>query len=117
MSELVGPPPLRHPRCHPASEGRPMTASVTTRTTPGWFTADDRRLTDFRAMVETTTDLADYPYADEMRTIVGDGYAGRYVLEQDTVLTERPVGEGPAADVRTSAEHLRALLVRPVLMP
>src|SRR5688500_2420921 len=44
-----------------------MTASVTTRTTPGWFTADDCRLTDFRAIVETTTDLADYPYADEVR--------------------------------------------------
>jgi ectoine hydroxylase-related dioxygenase (phytanoyl-CoA dioxygenase family) len=37
------------------------------RTTPGWFTADDCRLDDFRAVVETTTDLADYPYADEVR--------------------------------------------------
>src|SRR3954449_1824222 len=37
------------------------------RTTPGWFTPDDCRLEDFRAVVETTTDLADYPYADEVR--------------------------------------------------
>ncbi|HEX2072884.1 MAG TPA: phytanoyl-CoA dioxygenase, partial [Geodermatophilus sp.] len=37
------------------------------RTTPGWFTADDCRLEEFRAVVETTTDLADYPYADEVR--------------------------------------------------
>jgi ectoine hydroxylase-related dioxygenase (phytanoyl-CoA dioxygenase family) len=44
-----------------------MTASVTTRRTPGWFTADDCRLEDFRAVVETTTDLTDYPYADEVR--------------------------------------------------
>ena len=44
-----------------------MTASVTTRRTPGWFTADDCRLEDFRAVVETTTDLAEYPYADEVR--------------------------------------------------
>jgi ectoine hydroxylase-related dioxygenase (phytanoyl-CoA dioxygenase family) len=44
-----------------------MTASVTPRTAPGWFTADDCRLEDFRAIVETTTDLADYPYADEVR--------------------------------------------------
>ena len=44
-----------------------MTASVTTRRTPGWFTADDCRLEDFRAVVETTTDLAGYPYADEVR--------------------------------------------------
>ena len=44
-----------------------MTASVTTRRFPGWFTADDCRLEDFRAVVETTTDLAEYPYADEVR--------------------------------------------------
>jgi Phytanoyl-CoA dioxygenase (PhyH) len=44
-----------------------MTALASPRTTPGWFTADDCRLTDFRAVVETTTDLADYPYADEVR--------------------------------------------------
>jgi ectoine hydroxylase-related dioxygenase (phytanoyl-CoA dioxygenase family) len=44
-----------------------MTASVTTGRTPGWFTADDCRVDDFRAVVETTTDLAEYPYADEVR--------------------------------------------------
>jgi inosose dehydratase len=31
------------------------------------------------------------------------------VLEQDTILTAEPVGEGPVADVRESAERLRAL--------
>jgi inosose dehydratase len=49
--------------------------------------------------------------------LVADGYDGWYVLEQDTVLTEQPIGEGPVADVRTSAEHLRALLARPALVP
>src|SRR3712207_412628 len=44
-----------------------MAAPVTSRRTPGWFTADDCRLEDFRAVVETTTDLADYPHADEVR--------------------------------------------------
>jgi ectoine hydroxylase-related dioxygenase (phytanoyl-CoA dioxygenase family) len=44
-----------------------MTAPVTARTTPGWFTAGDCRLEDFRAVVETTTDLAEYPCADEVR--------------------------------------------------
>jgi ectoine hydroxylase-related dioxygenase (phytanoyl-CoA dioxygenase family) len=44
-----------------------MTAFATARTTPGWFTAEDCRLGDFRAVVEATTDLADYPYADEVR--------------------------------------------------
>ncbi len=44
-----------------------MAAPVTSRRTSGWFTADDCRLEDFRAVVETTTDLADYPHADEVR--------------------------------------------------
>jgi inosose dehydratase len=38
------------------------------------------------------------------------GYDGWYVLEQDTILTEEPGGEGPLADVRTSVEYLRRLL-------
>jgi ectoine hydroxylase-related dioxygenase (phytanoyl-CoA dioxygenase family) len=44
-----------------------MTAPVTPRTAPGWFTAEDCRLEDFRAVVETTTDLAEYACADEVR--------------------------------------------------
>ena len=40
----------------------------------------------------------------------GRGYDGWYVLEQDTILTEEPRGEGPVADVRKSADYLRALL-------
>jgi inosose dehydratase len=38
------------------------------------------------------------------------GYDGWYVLEQDTILTEEPAGEGPVADVRTSAEYVRSVL-------
>jgi inosose dehydratase len=37
-------------------------------------------------------------------------YGGWYVLEQDTILTEDPRGEGPVADVRQSADYLRRLL-------
>jgi ectoine hydroxylase-related dioxygenase (phytanoyl-CoA dioxygenase family) len=44
-----------------------MTAPAPTRTTTGWFTADDCRLEDFRAVVETVTDLSDYPHAAEVR--------------------------------------------------
>jgi inosose dehydratase len=40
----------------------------------------------------------------------GRGYAGWYVLEQDTVLTGEPTGRGPVAEVWTSAEYLRSLL-------
>lgn len=36
-------------------------------------------------------------------------YRGWWVLEQDTILDAEPVGEGPVADVRRSAEHLRSL--------
>ena len=39
-----------------------------------------------------------------------DGYSGWYILEQDTILTEQPAGEGPVADVRISADHVRGLL-------
>ncbi|HEV8650096.1 MAG TPA: sugar phosphate isomerase/epimerase [Actinomycetes bacterium] len=38
------------------------------------------------------------------------GYDGWYVLEQDTILTEEPRGDGPVADVWTSAEYLRSVL-------
>jgi inosose dehydratase len=37
------------------------------------------------------------------------GYAGWYVLEQDTILTGDPKDEGPTADVRTSLEFLRGI--------
>jgi inosose dehydratase len=39
-----------------------------------------------------------------------EGYDGWYVLEQDTILTEEPRGDGPLADVHTSVEHLRSVL-------
>jgi inosose dehydratase len=38
------------------------------------------------------------------------GYEGWYVLEQDTILTGEPRGEGPVTDVRTSADYVRSLL-------
>jgi inosose dehydratase len=38
------------------------------------------------------------------------GYSGWYVLEQDTILTEEPRGDGPVADVWASAEYLRSVL-------
>lgn len=41
----------------------------------------------------------------------GNGYDGWYTLEQDTILTEPPDGEGPVVDVRTSVEYLRSLLL------
>jgi inosose dehydratase len=46
-------------------------------------------------------------------TLQGNGYAGWYTLEQDTILTEEPRGEGPVTDVRTSADYVRSLLTTP----
>jgi inosose dehydratase len=40
----------------------------------------------------------------------GHGYHGWWTLEQDTILTEEPTGEGPLADVRASVDFLRGLL-------
>ena len=37
-------------------------AAVTT----GWYTAEDCHLEDLRAIVEVSTDPADYPHADEV---------------------------------------------------
>lgn len=46
----------------------------------------------------------------DVAAIVGhlrrQGYDGWYILEQDAILTEEPRGEGPVADVYTSAEYL-----------
>src|SRR3954469_8883248 len=38
------------------------------------------------------------------------GYDGWYTLEQDTILQDKPQGEGPVGDVRTSADNLRSVL-------
>ncbi len=50
----------------------------------------------------------------DVAAIVGhlrrQGYDGWYVLEQDTILTQEPRGEGPVADVNTSAEYLRRVI-------
>jgi len=45
-----------------------------------------------------------------LKTLRENDYQGWYVLEQDTILIEEPVGEGPVRDVRTSADYVRSLL-------
>jgi inosose dehydratase len=52
----------------------------------------------------------------DLSTIVSalerSGYDGWYVLEQDTILPERPTGAGPVVDVRASITHLREIASR-----
>ncbi|HZG90158.1 MAG TPA: sugar phosphate isomerase/epimerase [Pseudonocardia sp.] len=51
----------------------------------------------------------DIDLAGLVGVLEGHGYRGWYVLEQDTVLTGEPAGEGPVTDVRASVAHLRTL--------
>ncbi|MGD0603867.1 MAG: TIM barrel protein [Streptosporangiaceae bacterium] len=52
----------------------------------------------------------DVDFAAIVSHLRGRDYGGWYVLEQDTILTDEPHGEGPVADVRQSATYLRELL-------
>jgi inosose dehydratase len=52
----------------------------------------------------------DVDIAAILNTLQGNGYTGWYTLEQDTILTEEPRGEGPVHDVRLSADYVRSLL-------
>ena len=52
----------------------------------------------------------DVDFGAIVTSLRGRAYDGWYVLEQDTILTEEPRGEGPVADVHISVEHLRGLL-------
>jgi len=52
----------------------------------------------------------DVDIAAIVNTLQGNGYDGWYTLEQDTILTEEPRGEGPVQDVRISADYVSGLL-------
>jgi inosose dehydratase len=52
----------------------------------------------------------DVDFAAIVSHLVGRGYGGWYVLEQDTILTEEPRDAGPVKDVQASADYLRKLL-------
>ena len=53
----------------------------------------------------------DVDIAAIVRALEGAGYAGWYVLEQDTILTGPPedTGVDPVADVRASIAHILAI--------
>lgn len=51
----------------------------------------------------------DVDIAGIVTTLENHGYHGWYVMEQDTVLAEEPVGDGPLADVKESVAFLRGL--------
>ena len=76
-----------------------MSAMTVTR---GWFTPGDCRLDDFRAVVEQTTDLAEFPLADAVES---------NVLIYGQKLAERAATE--AGRPEAQAELARALLDGP----
>jgi inosose dehydratase len=52
----------------------------------------------------------DVDIAGIVSTLEASGYAGWYVMEQDTVLAGEPQDEGPVRDVRASVTYLRGLV-------
>jgi inosose dehydratase len=61
-----------------------------------------------RARMYRPLGAGDVDIAGIVAALTAAGYAGWYVLEQDTMLDAEPAaGEGPVADVRRSLEHLR----------
>ena len=58
----------------------------------------------YRALGQGDVDVAGI-----VHTLESAGFAGWYVMEQDTVLDGPPADEGPVADVRASVEFLRRL--------
>src|ERR1700760_3042608 len=76
--------------------------SMSATETRGWITPGDCRLEDFRAVVEQTTDPADYPTADSVQS---------NVLIYGPELSERAATEVGRREVQ--AELARALLDGP----
>ncbi|MEN0137636.1 MAG: sugar phosphate isomerase/epimerase [Rhodococcus sp. (in: high G+C Gram-positive bacteria)] len=57
----------------------------------------------------TPLGTGDVDVAGVVRHLVASGFDGWFTLEQDTILAGEPEGEGPVADVKTSAAFLRSL--------
>ncbi|HEY0508135.1 MAG TPA: hypothetical protein VGD12_08700 [Blastococcus sp.] len=80
-----------------------MTAPVTVRRTTGWFTADDCRLDDFRAIVETTTDPTDHPCRRDAANLLQVSSAvGRAMETVDRSAMWRALSPFPQAQRRGS---------------
>lgn len=65
-----------------------------------------------RAGIYTRLGEGDVDFPAIVRDLAAAGFDGWYVLEQDTILAEQPVGEGPAADVRAAIAYLEGLAAR-----
>jgi inosose dehydratase len=62
-----------------------------------------------RAGIYTRLGEGDVDFTSIVAALEDAGFDGWWVLEQDTILAGEPTDEGPQADVRAAAEHLRAL--------
>ena len=98
-----------------ARTGSPTPTSRTS-TAPSPHKVRAGRLTYTEAVVQgmyRPLGTGDVDIAAIVNTLQGNGYEGWYTLEQDTILTEEPRGEGPVHDVRISADYVRGLLADP----
>jgi inosose dehydratase len=99
--ELAKTVPDRVAHCHL----KDVDAASAARVRAGEITYTDAvRAGMYRPLGQGDVDIAGIVGALE-----ANGYRGWYVLEQDTILTAEPTGEGPVADVRASVEFLRGL--------
>lgn len=62
-----------------------------------------------KAGMYTPLGTGDVDIAGIVSVLRDNGFDGWFVLEQDTVLTGEPTGEGPVRDVKASVEYLRAV--------
>ncbi|MDY6995471.1 MAG: sugar phosphate isomerase/epimerase [Actinomycetota bacterium] len=60
-----------------------------------------------REGIYTPLGTGDIDIAGIVNALRADGFDGWYVMEQDTVLSGEPAGEGPVRDVRASVAYLR----------
>ncbi|QRY45062.1 TIM barrel protein [Mycolicibacterium boenickei] len=62
-----------------------------------------------KAGMYTPLGTGDVDIAGIVSVLRDNGFDGWFVMEQDTILDDAPVGDGPVADVRTSVAYLKSV--------
>ena len=86
------------------------TPTVQQQQTPGWFSAADCRLDDFRALVEAPTDITAYPHADAVRenVLVYGASADTAAPDSKSVPESKSTLSAPVVAVASAASSRRA---------
>jgi sugar phosphate isomerase/epimerase len=95
-------------------QSQPVVVGLGRSTRPGMGRtrrrADSKEISGVGRGMYRPLGAGDVDFAAIVSYLTARDYDGWYVLEQDTILTEAPRGEGPVTDVRRSAGYLRQLL-------